>query len=114
MRILRRAVIVVALVALSAGSAWAEEMRPLCEQVHQPNPGAAAIAAGMNLVYVPVRFAVTVVGAQLGGLTGFLTAGDTDAARDVWGLADGEGFLTSRMVQGEESLHFGQLEFRRR
>ncbi len=72
-----------------------------------PEPGAAFGAAAANLVYVPVRFAVSVTGAILTGLTGWLTGGNRHAADDTWNLCRGQAFLTPDILEGREPLRFG-------
>ena len=69
---------------------------------------------GGNVVFVPVRVAVTTVGAGLGGLTGRLTAGNEHAADDIWGLPpfDGQTYLQPEMMYGDEPLMIGDLEYR--
>jgi len=94
------------LVALSA-NARAEQM---VTQVREPDPGAAISAAVWNIFYMPVRFVVTIVGAEVGGLTGFLTAGNLQAAQDVWGVFDGQGVISPEIVRGEEPIRFGQTD----
>ena len=95
---------------LYVGSAQAQ-LAP--EQVRDPHPGAAALAATGNIVFMPVRFALTAIGAELGGLTGWLTAGNKNAADDIWRLApfDGQTYLQPEMMYGQEPLQVGELEF---
>ncbi len=76
-------------------------------------PGAAIGTALLNVVYVPLRFAVTAVGVNASGLTGWLLGGDKDAAEDVWSLVRGPAYLTPAMLQGRESFRFGQWESQR-
>lgn len=100
----------IALVALLlAGSADAQ-LQPV--QRREPAPGAAALAAAGNVVFMPVRLATFTVGGALGGLTGWLTAGNEHAAHDIWGLFDGQGYLQPAMMSGKEPLEIGELEFR--
>jgi hypothetical protein len=95
---------------LYVGSARAQ-LAP--EQSRAPHPGAAALAAAGNIVFMPVRFVLTTIGAELGGLTGWLTAGNVNAARDIWRLPpfDGQTYLQPDMMYGEEPLQVGELEF---
>lgn len=81
------------------------------EQVRTRHPGAAALAAIGNVVYAPVRLALTVFNAGAGGATGHLTMGDRQAAADVWGLGSGPGFLQPEMLIGRESLEVGELRY---
>ena len=83
------------------------------EQTREPHPGAAALAAAGNLLFFPIRTAVMAIGAELGGMVGWLTAGNETAARDIWGLPpfDGQSHLQPQMLDGEQPLDFGALEF---
>ncbi len=105
MRTLQIAVIAVVLVVMLGSSARAG-VEPV--EVREPAPGAAIGAAFCNIVFAPLRFAVTVVNAELGGFTGLMTAGNVDAANDVWGLADGQNMLSPAIMQGKEQLRFGR------
>jgi hypothetical protein len=71
----------------------------------KPAPGAALAAAALNVVFMPMRLAVTVLFAELGGLTGFLNGGDEQAANDVWNLVGGGNFITPGFIQGKEPMH---------
>jgi hypothetical protein len=102
MRTLQRFVVAVALSGLiGANVAAGEEMT----EAHEPAPAAALGAAALNVLFVPLRLAVTVLFAELGGITGLLTGGDEQAAKDVWGLVGGRNFLTPAFVQGKEPMH---------
>lgn len=94
---------------LLAGAASAQ-LQPVVER--EPRPGSATLAAVANVLFVPIRVAVTTVGAGLGGLTGWLTAGNQNAADDIWGLFDGQQYLQPEMMYGEEVLEMGHLQFR--
>jgi hypothetical protein len=98
-----------AAIMLTAATASAQ-LQPL--EHREPRPGSAALAALGNVLFVPVRVAVTTVGAGLGGLTGWLTAGNRHAAHDVWGLFDGQQYLQPEMLYGDEVLEMGHLQFR--
>lgn len=106
---LSRMVVLVALMAIGAGSAWAEQGVP---RNREPEPQAAIAAAVANVVFIPIRMGISVIGGELGGLVGFLTAGNRDAAHDVWDLFQGQSIITPDMAAGRESLEFGTLEFR--
>ena len=108
MKILGRAIAIVAVAALCASAAAADELFPREEE---RAPGAALAAAVGNIVFLPVRMAITAVGGELGGVTGFMTAGNYDAADDVWDVFRGQNILTPEIVQGKEALRFGYLEF---
>jgi hypothetical protein len=76
-----------------------------------PRPAQAAgfslAAAGANIFYFPARFALTVVMAELGGLTGAMTGGDSRSARAVCNLTQGQAFITPGVLEGHEALRFG-------
>lgn len=91
---------------LFAASAPAHDLET--QTVRTRHPGAAALAAVGNIVYVPVRLVVTLLNAGTGGLTGELTSGDEVAASDVFSLTSGQGYLQPEMLTGEESLAFGE------
>ena len=108
MKILGRAIAVLAVAALFASAAAADELFP---QEEERTPGAALAAAAGNIVFLPVRMAISLVGGGLGAATGFMTAGNYDAADDVWHLFRGHNILTPEIVQGKEAPRFGDLEF---
>jgi hypothetical protein len=76
------------------------------EEVYEPSAGAIAGAIAINVVYVPVRFPFTVVGAALGGIEGLISAGNEGAARDIWGLTDGSQIITPAMLEGRQRWTF--------
>ena len=102
MRHLQRFVVVVVLSVALAGNAFAIE-EPT--ERRKPAPGAALAAAALNLVFMPMRVALTVVFAELGGLTGFLTGGNRDAASDIWNLVGGGNYITPEFIEGKEPLY---------
>lgn len=116
MRAARIALTVVVGAMLCVSSAPAEmspaQMAPI--ERRQPHPGAAALAAAGNILFMPVRVALAAVGGVLGGVTGWLTAGNLNAAHDIWRLPpfDGQTHLQPEMMYGEEPLMIGELEFR--
>jgi hypothetical protein len=75
-----------------------------------PIPDWSLGAAVINIVYVPVRVAVTTVVGVVGGATGFLLAGDRDGAQDVWGLLNGQTIITQDILQGREPFEFVAYE----
>jgi len=111
MRVARIALIVAAGAMLYVGSALAQS-EPV--QPRQPHSGASALAATANIVFMPVRVAVAAVGAELGGLTGWLTGGNQYAAEDIWHLPpfDGSMYLQPDMMYGQQSLDFGEYSYR--
>lgn len=107
-----RSRLVVALAASALLCAVRVSAQDLDPQSDRPrHPGAAALAAVGNVVYVPVRFVITLLNAGTGGLTGHSTMGDRVAADDVFGLTDGQGFLQPEMFTGRESLAFGEYRY---
>jgi hypothetical protein len=92
----------------SALPAWGVPQGALLEDVA---PGQAAgfsvLAAVTNVVYFPVRLGLTVLTAELGGLTGWMTGGDGQAAQAVWNVTDGQAFITPAVLEGREALRFG-------
>jgi hypothetical protein len=94
-------------IALPAGAA---EQAPRLEDLG-PHPAQAAgfslLAATANVVYFPVRLAVTAVTGVVGGFTGWLTGGDGASTQAVWNSTEGQAFITPRVVEGRESLRFG-------
>jgi hypothetical protein len=109
MRAPRFALSILAGAMLSVGAAQAQQMEPVTYR--QPRPGSSALAAAGNIIFMPVRVVVTAIGAELGGLTGWLTAGNRDAAQDIWGLFDGQQYLQPDMMYGDEPLELGHYEF---
>lgn len=79
----------------------------LVESYH-PSPGAVVGAVAINLVYVPVRFALTVVGAFAGGLEGIFSVGNEDAVDKIFGLTDGSQVITPAMLEGRERWTFSR------
>lgn len=108
MRTLRLIVVAAVLIATCASGVRAQAATP---EEREAAPGAALAAAFANIVFMPVRLAITVVGAELGGFTGFMTGGNQQSAEDVWHLFRGDNMLTADMMQGEEALRFGDFEF---
>lgn len=108
MRMWSRIVVSALLIALCASGVRAQGATP---EEREAAPGAAVAAAFANIVFMPVRLAITVVGAELGGFTGLMTGGNQQSAEDVWHLFRGDNMLTADMMRGEESLRFGDFEF---
>ena len=74
------------------------------------NPGAAFGAAVINVVYFPVRLALSTVWSEVGGAVGWLTGGNQAAAEDVWSVFRGSGYVTPGMLAGRERFRFGSWE----
>ena len=107
MTMLKRAVGAGVLAVLLAGTAAAQEPAPI---VRSRNPRLAATAVLLNIGYIPIRLALTAVGAVLGGFTGFITFGDLEAAEAIWGLTDGSMVITPEMLEGTEAFHFSAYD----
>lgn len=94
----------------NAFPAWGAPQGVRLEDV-TPHPAQAAGislgAAVTNTVYFPLRLAVTIVTAEVGGLTGFFTGGDDASARSVWSSTNGQAFITPEILEGRERLRFG-------
>jgi hypothetical protein len=69
--------------------------------------GMSLAAAGVNVVYFPLRLGLTIITAGVGGLTGWFTGGNKPAASSVWDLTDGQAFVTPAMLEGQERWRFG-------
>jgi hypothetical protein len=108
MRALGRVVVAAAVMLLVVVPAMAQEPY---QQESERRPDLGLAAAVGNLVFFPVRLGITTVGGVLGGFTGFMTAGNQEAAEDVWDLFQGQNVLTPEIVGGKEALRFGYLEF---
>lgn len=110
MRKLATCLAVITLFGCSA--VWAAEQNPQLEvREYRPSHEVSnAIAAGMfNVVYVPVRFAVTSVMAGLGGTLGWLNGGDCRSAKAIWENTDGQAYITPRMLERHERVRFGRM-----
>jgi hypothetical protein len=107
MNALSKLICVLCLVAFTTTGALAAEG----EQLRERKPGYALAAAGMNILFMPIRLVVNVIGAELSGLTGFLTLGNQQAAGDVASMFDGSMTITPEIVEGTEPLRFGPPRF---
>jgi hypothetical protein len=76
-------------------------------EAHAPtSPGTALGAAALNIVYLPIRMPITLMGGLLGGATGFLNGGDRHSAEAVYSLTDGSQVITPEMLEGREPFRF--------
>jgi hypothetical protein len=75
-------------------------------EYYEPSPVAVVGAIAINVVYVPVRFLITVTGGFLGGFAGLLSGGNQKAAHKVWRLTDGSQVITPAMLEGYEEWTF--------
>jgi len=106
-RVMKKTIFAACLVLMAVGQVSASDPT----EVRDRKPGYALAAAAMNVLYVPVRLTLTVIGAELSGVTGLLTAGNQEAAGDVASVFDGAQFLTPEHVEGSEPLRFGPPAF---
>ena len=62
----------------------------------------------INTIFFPVKLAIGLVGAELGGLAGAMNGGDIEAAAGVWNVTtDGSYFITPADLDGRGSVQLG-------
>jgi len=62
----------------------------------------------INTVFFPVKLALGIVGAEVGGLAGAMNGGDQEAARGVWNVTtDGSYFVTPEDLDGRGQFTLG-------
>ncbi len=108
---MRNAACTIAFLAVLAAAlpAWAAPQGVRLETPPKPAQAAgySVAAAAANLVYFPLRFTLTALTGELAGLTGWMTGGNRQSERAVYGLTEGQAFITPRVLEGRESLCFG-------
>lgn len=109
----RIAAIAVVLTLLAGGARAADESSGEEPAAREPNPRAALTAAALNIVFLPVRIPLTVVGAFFAGATGFLTFGGQHAADDVFGFVDGTQVINEHVLEGREPFSIGRYDRQR-
>lgn len=80
-----------------------------------PEPWNRAVSANLSLgsmlinaVFFPVKMAVGLVGAEVGGLAGAMNGGDEEAARGIWNVTtDGSYFVTPADLDGRGEFTLG-------
>jgi hypothetical protein len=80
-----------------------------------PAPWNRAVSADLSLasllintVFFPVKLAIGIVGAEVGGLAGAMNGGDEEAARGIWNVTtDGSYFVTPAALDGREEFTLG-------
>jgi hypothetical protein len=80
-----------------------------------PEPWNRAVSADLSLgsmlintVFFPIKLAVGIVGAEVGGLAGAMNGGDEEAARGIWNVTtDGSYFVTPAALDGREQFTLG-------
>jgi hypothetical protein len=111
MRRIARTAAVGALVALLSTTSLAQVPdEPPFEPPPPISPRLALTAALINVVYLPLRVALTGVTAVVGGLTGFMTGGNQEASDAVFGLTNGPQVITPAMLDGRERWHLGEYD----
>jgi hypothetical protein len=108
MRRLQQFAMATAMALLMAGSAWAQEGDFAPAREPQPRVGLSAMV--INAFFVPLRFPVTVAGAVAAGATGWLTAGNRNAADDVFGLVDGTQVITPAIIENRERFSWSAYD----
>jgi hypothetical protein len=97
----------------SAGPALATYSAHHWPEVDAPEEGSGRevgvtfLATAINLVYFPVRLALTAVTAEVGGILGWINGGDPQSAQALWNVTDGPGVVRPAMLEGRESFRFG-------
>jgi hypothetical protein len=65
----------------------------------------------LSIFYTPVRVVVGVVGAELGGVQGFLTGGDIRTAKSMWRpTVEGDYFVRPDHLDRTERYQFGNWD----
>lgn len=80
-----------------------------------PAPWNRAVSANLSLgsmlinaVYFPVKMALGIVGAEVGGLAGAMNGGDEEAAAGIWNVTtDGSYFVTPADLDGRGDFRLG-------
>jgi hypothetical protein len=105
---MKKYLMVVAMLSLLffPGASWTAEVEQ--KQPLQPEPtlgsefARGVIAPVLSLFYFPLKLAVGVSGAVLGGVSGWATGGDERAAEGVWRpMTGGTYFITPQVLDGE-------------
>ena len=72
--------------------------------------GMGVASTVLSIFYTPVRLAVGVVGAGLGGVEGWLTGGDIRTARSMWRpTVEGDYFIRPDHLDRTERYEFGNV-----
>jgi len=68
-------------------------------------------ATVFSLLYSPIRLAVGIVGAELGGIAGWSAGGDMRTARALWRpTVEGDYYITPDHFDGEKQFRFSNVE----
>lgn len=81
-----------------------------------PAPWNRAVSANLSLgsmlinaVFFPVKMAIGIVGAEVGGLSGAMNGGDEEAAAGIWNVTtDGSYFVTPADLDGRGEFTLGK------
>jgi len=95
---------------LHCGAVSADDSMSTAQRHHQPDPGLAIASALLNIVFLPIRLPLTLLGAEFAGLSGFLNAGDEHVADDIFGLVDGTQVITPKVLKGHEPFRVGRYD----
>ena len=110
MRIRPVALAVAASAMLFAAGARAQDLQP--RSVRDRAAGSRPLAAVGNIVFMPVRVALTVVNAGLGGPTGMADRRQRPCRRTACSVCtNGQGFLQPDMMVGREPLEVGEYRY---
>ena len=98
MRRLTAAALLIALVATA---------RPATAVTQGEEAGRAVASIGLNIIYVPAKAVMALVGLVTGGLVGLATGGNERAAYAIWvPTASGTWFVTPDQVDGSAPIEF--------
>ena len=106
----RVAAIAVMATLLARAAGAADELIMEESDRREAKPREAITAAVLNVLYLPVRLPLTIIGAGLAGLTGFLTFGGEHAADDVFGMVDGTQVIDDHVLEGREPFCIGRYD----
>jgi hypothetical protein len=60
-----------------------------------------------NTVVFPVKLAVGIAGAEVGGIAGAMSGGDEEAASGIWNVTtDGSYFTTPEILDGRDRFYY--------
>src|SRR5262245_47372080 len=99
-------ILTVSFIGLPSAS-WAQAQQMQSPQEAPPKSMGMEFAKGLvspvlSVVYFPVKLAVGISGAVLGGVSGWATGGNQRAAEGIWRpLTGGTYFITPQVIDGE-------------
>ena len=98
---MRRLIVVAVLLGLVASA------RPAAAVTQGEEAGRAIASAALNVVYLPVKAVMAVLGLAAGSVVGLATGGDVRAAYAIWvPTASGTWFFTPEHVEGSQPVEF--------